>query len=968
MEGHFKKLNILLAGLLFGLVFLIFIPAKVFGAVGTPKILNHQGRLFDASENPLGGSGTDYCFKFSIYDNAMVGSGVKLWPTGTTSVMVVNVKSGVFNAGIGDTAAGGDALDYNFQDSDSIFLNVEVGSQSGGSCAGTAFENLSPRQRVFSSGYAINADTIDGFHAAQSASGNQIPALTSGNLILGGVNPQLNAISSSTLTLQGGSGVGDIQFFSSANKITSAGALTLAGGITAGASTLSNLAVTNFSTSSFAGPLVIGGGSPTATVKLRILGGGIGLDNSQRIVWRNSVNTNDTFVIDMSGDTAFLRGGGGNPTLRFDNTSGNPIMTLLESGNIGIGTTTPKEKIHLAGGSFLQDSPTDPKVIGGQNLVLPGGGLQLNFVSGRYAYMIFDNPAGTNILRIVDATDPANPAVVGGAALSLPGSPRSIYVAGRYAYMVFRNITGTDIFRIIDISNPANPAVVGGGSLSLPANGQHVFVSGHYAYLTFDNGAGASTFRVIDISNSANPVVVGGAALSLPTSPRQIYVSGRYAYVAFYSTINTDALRIIDISDPKNPAVVGGSALSLGFSTWSIYISGRYAYIGFDNTAGTDIFRIVDISNPANPAVVGGSALSLPGFAKSIFVSGRYVYIAFDNAAGANGFRIIDAASASAPAIVGGANLSLPGFPKSVFVNGRYAYFVFFQGAGTDTFRIVDISGIEVVSALVHSLEAGSLQVSANAQIQNQLAVGGGININGGGLFASGGIGINGESLFAPLLDSTTTFRVQNAAGSETLFTADTANNRFKIGDDDTAGNPTTLLVIDSKADAGDPAGTNGATYYNTNAQKFRCFENGGWKNCDTAGAGGTTFQSYSLLRDAVGVTMTNAASGGTEITNLVSRSQIDFTGMTNVRAQFAHSLNSATIKLRIDFSTSSCAAFNAMPLVSAFGAAVGADNIQTSSFAVIPTAAKADVCVRAVIIGNGVLDPIVRYITLGTN
>ena len=114
---------------------------------------------------------------------------------------------------------------------------------------------------------------------------------------------------------------------------------------------------------------------------------------------------------------------------------------------------------------------------------------------------------------------------------------------------------------------------------------------------------------------------------------------------------------------------------------------------------------------------------------------------------------------------------------------------------------------------------------------------------------------------------------------------------------------------------------------------------------------------------------MTNAASyAGTEITNLVSRSQIDFTGMTNVRAQFAHSLNSATIKLRIDFLTSSCASFNAIPLVSAFGAAVGANNIQTSTFASIPAATKTDVCVRAVIIGNGTLDPVVRYITLDVN
>ncbi len=883
--------------LLLSAVFYFSFFAAAQGVEGVPKILNHQGRLLDAAGNLLGGAGTNFCFRFSIYDDAAVGLGTKLWPAGTPSTMTVNVKNGVFNVGIGNTSTGGDALGFNFQDNDTVFLNTEVAAQSGGSCVGVTFENLSPRQRIVSSGYTINSDTVDGFHAAQSASGNQIPVLTSGNLILGGINPQISASSTNALLLQGGAS-GDIQFFSGANKITSSGSLTLAGAI--------NASVLNII-------------SPTATSTFSTGGLTIGLNQ---------------FVVQQT------------------------------SGNIGIGISTPKEKLHLADGNFLQDGPSNPKVIGGQNLSLPGGGLQWVYVSGRYAYMIFNNAAGTDILRIIDVTDPTNPTIVGGSSLSLPGSPRSIYVSGRYAYVAFRNTTGTDIFRIIDISNPANPSVVGGTALSLPANGQHIFVSGHYAYLTFDNGAGTDTFRIIDVSNPTNPAVVGGAALSLPTSPRQIYASGRYAYVVFNNTVATDALRVIDISDPTNPTVVGGAALSLGFSKWSIYVSGRYAYVGHDNAAGTDIFRIVDISNPANPAVVGGSSLSLPGFAKSISVNGRYAYVTFDNAAGSNGFRIIDVSVPSAPAVVGGTNLSLPGFPKSVFVNGRYAYIVFFQGAGTDTFRIVDVSGIEAVSALLHSLEAGSLQVTANAQIQNQLSVGGGINIDGGGFFSRGGLGIVGNSTFSPGLEgnSATAFRIFNQNGLETLFRADTVQNLIKVGDDDPAANPTTLLVLDTKADAGDPAGTGGAMYYNSNINKFRCFENAVWKDCDA------TFRGYSLLRDAVGVTMTNAAAVGTEITNLVSRREINLMGMTNVRAQFAHSLNSAIIKLRIDFSTDNCATWNATPLVAAFGAAVGANNNQTSAFAAIPPVAITNICVRAVIIGDGVLDPIVRHVDIDVN
>jgi hypothetical protein len=66
-------------------------------------------------------------------------------------------------------------------------------------------------------------------------------------------------------------------------------------------------------------------------------------------------------------------------------------------------------------------------------------------------------------------------------------------------------------------------------------------------------------------------------------------------------------------------------------------------------------------------------------------------------------------------------------------------------------------------------------------------------------------------------------------SGNLTVSGSTNFGGTLTIGAADTNG---VLLVLDTKTSSGDPAGTDGAMYYNSNSKSFRCYSTGAWRSC----------------------------------------------------------------------------------------------------------------------------------------
>ncbi len=356
-------------------------------------------------------------------------------------------------------------------------------------------------------------------------------------------------------------------------------------------------------------------------------------------------------------------------------------------------------------------------------------------------------------------------------------APGDLVVSNGFMYV----ISGAElsIYNVVDINNPL---LISTSS----ANGNNIEVVGNYVYIL------GSSFSVVDVTDKRTPVQVG--SVSYGSSYGYSVIRGQYAYV---SSSVENSLKVIDINDPRQPKVV--ASLSVGSSPRNLAISGNVLYL-VEHGAGGNLYSI-DISNPLNPILL--DTLGVAGGLQGVQVSNGYVYVQRFTS---GGLYIVDASDPSDLSNI--TSIGTGSGSNDIKISGRYAYV---PNYNSDTFSIIDISnprspqlvknvptsarpsavyvdsrtlyvsnynasqvsfyelpGIESVSALIHSLEAGNLSVRNDLSTQGMLTAGTGLTVGSGGFLSQGNSAVYGS--------------LQVGTSTYPNFLVNTGNNTTNIG------------------------------------------------------------------------------------------------------------------------------------------------------------------------------------------
>jgi hypothetical protein len=306
-------------------------------AGGTPAVITYQGEARNASGQPLQGAGEVRLELFDLQSGGVL--------KGTAGPYAVTFNDGIFTADSVAFTPNPPATDAFGTGAEPRWLQISVRAPGSG-----AFVTLAPRQRLTQTPFAKVATKALGVDAS-GLSGTLSAAFVSGNSLVQG---------NTTQTISGAK-----TFNNASNVFVGNGA-----------------GLTNVAASSYAGPVSDGQLSSNVALLGR-LNQVFTQDNN--FAARLGVGTLPTEKFDLAagsgsfvrftssaGDMVFNGGSDGVMTFgnlglssgrtQFTNSAGTSLLSILNSnGNVGIGTTSPSQKLTVQDGAIAVANTTDNK-------------------------------------------------------------------------------------------------------------------------------------------------------------------------------------------------------------------------------------------------------------------------------------------------------------------------------------------------------------------------------------------------------------------------------------------------------------------------------------------------------------------------------------------------------------------------------------------------------------------------------
>jgi len=263
--------------------------------------------------------------------------------------------------------------------------------------------------------------------------------------------------------------------------------------------------------------------------------------------------------------------------------------------------------------ALIPQAPATPIPV----IVPPEGPIEAVLASMPYLFLGQE----ANLVILDPTLNPAQPEVIGVAALPVETKISAIAMLGYYDHYAYVMADG---LRIFDISNPTQPVQVGfyqppsrdwtgyttmTSPLPPPPRGMDVALQNteagrNYAYLA----AYAAGLRIVDVTDPTAPVEVGALEFEPATAVTGIALGWQIAYLA-----TTAGLRVVDVSDPTHPVQIA----ALPIVSWDVALSGGdfrlYLVEGQCSPldgCGFGSLQAIDASTSTNPRLVEQVGLS----------------------------------------------------------------------------------------------------------------------------------------------------------------------------------------------------------------------------------------------------------------------------------------------------------------------------------------------------------------------